>query len=293
MGYKSAIALKTSGLIDVFLKNIGTNFRSEVLNILSLSSVDDLPNLEIVCPEMVPSDPKDISIISRILDSYNAAKKYQKEAPSVFLPSSLWQNQLDSAYESLYGGDIEKASFFLSNFGAWPKYTGIENTRMILDLNVSHASRRQLQRMIGKMVNWWQNHESQGRTIEALSYPRFGNQYGATLEGKFIGVGSVFNDVHSNVISNVIMDMVGSDRPKIAEIGGGYGKLFYFISRKIKDFTYLNFDLPETICCSSYYLMKAFPDKKFLLFGEETLNAHSLSKYDFILLPSFCIEALP
>ena len=35
------------------------------------------------------------------------------------------------------------------------------------------------------------------------------------------------------------------------------GKLFYFISREIDNFCYLDFDLPEVLCCASYFQIKS------------------------------------
>jgi hypothetical protein len=101
--------------------------------------------------------------------------------------------------------------------------------------------------------------------------------------------GSVFSEIHARLVAG----FVHPDRPIIGELGGGFGRLFYFLSQHLRDFCYVGFDLPETLCCASYYLMKAFPEKRFFLYGEENCDAKSLQKYDFILLPSFEITKLP
>ena len=67
-------------------------------------------------------------------------------------------------------------------------------------------------------------------------------------------------------------------RPVIAELGGGYGRLFYFLSQHFSEFTYIGIDLPEILCCASYYLMLAFPDKRFLLYGEAEVTPQSLER---------------
>jgi hypothetical protein len=40
----------------------------------------------------------------------------------------------------------------------------------------------------------------------------------------------------------------------------------YFIIRDINEAAYIDLDLPENIALTSYYLLKAFPKKKIILF---------------------------
>ena len=91
----------------------------------------------------------------------------------------------------------------------------------------------------------------------------------------------------------MISNFVKKDRPVVGEIGAGYGVLFYFISSALSDFCYLDFDLPETLCCATYYLMKSFPGKNFLLYGEGELNEEAIKEFDFIFMPSYVIKDLP
>ena len=91
----------------------------------------------------------------------------------------------------------------------------------------------------------------------------------------------------------MISSFVEKSRPVVGEIGAGYGILFHFISRDLSDFCYLDFDLPETLSCATYYLMKSFPEKRFLLYGEGELDEEATREYDFIFMPSFAIRDLP
>ena len=140
--------------------------------------------------------------------------------------------------------------------------------------------------IIGQKIDWWLKNESKGREISALSQPRHGNQWGANVNNNFISYESVLNEYYSREISNFIRN----DRPVILEIGAGYGILFYYISKNFSDFCYLDFDLPEVLCCATYYLMKCFPEKKFLLYGEGELNKEAIKEYDFIFMPSYVIK---
>jgi hypothetical protein len=57
--------------------------------------------------------------------------------------------------------------------------------------------------------------------------------------------------------------------------------------------TYVNLDLPEILCISTYQLLNLFPDKRALLYGElARIDSSALADYDLALLPSFTIESL-
>ena len=79
-------------------------------------------------------------------------------------------------------------------------------------------------------------------------------------------------------------------RPVYAELGAGYGKLAYFVLRDIQRSCFIDFDLPETLSLASYYLMKCWPEKKALLYGENEYSENSHEEYDLIFMPAFEIE---
>ena len=296
---KSRIADSTATVLDFVLRLAGQGFYSQIVNRLSerqppgSPAVDGL-NVNIHCPPYVPPDPADEALVERIFRAYGKAKADQPKRSTVFAPSSLWQEHIGLAYASLVeghaSGDMERFHHFLANFGVWETYTGIESTDLVRQ-HAADADKRAVfeQQIIAPMVRWWMAAESGGRSLSALSYPRFGNQCGAIVDTHFVGVGSVFNDVYAANMARLLHGR----RPVVAEIGGGYGKLFYFLSTRLNDFCYVDLDLPETLACASYYLLKSFPDKKFLLYGEGELGRQSLDEFDFILFPSFEIASLP
>ena len=76
------------------------------------------------------------------------------------------------------------------------------------------------------------------------------------------------------------------------ELGGGYGKFAYYILKNTKNFTYIDFDIPETLTLASYYLSKCFPNKKNFFYGESKFDKNVELNYDLIFLPSWEIENL-
>ena len=91
-----------------------------------------------------------------------------------------------------------------------------------------------------------------------------GNQIGAFIEDNFVVIGSFLNQIYAQNLSNYLTNK----NNKIIELGGGYGKFAYYILKNIENFTYIDFDIPETLTLASYYLSKSFPDKKIFLWGK-------------------------
>ena len=85
----------------------------------------------------------------------------------------------------------------------------------------------------------------------------------------------------------------GIEHPVVAEIGGGFGGMAYYLLRNRPGVAYLDFDVPETIALASWYLLRSFPKLKATLFGEGELNASTICSSDIILMPAFAITDLP
>lgn len=251
-----------------------------------------LGSVSLHCPEYVNPKQDELEIVKRIFCSFRKMKKDQLSAPKCYLPSSLWQKHLNETYSCLVSGleenDINKFHFFLSNFGTWKEYLGIESSTLIRDNMSFFLKRRFLENdVFYNQLKTWKWFYNNTKPASLLSYPTYGNQAGAYIDGMFVGCGSFFNEINGSLLNGLISD---KGRPIVAELGAGYGKLAYFILRDIKNFVFIDFDLPEILCLAAYYLMKVFPDKKVLLYGEEGYSIEAHEKYDLIFMPSFEIS---
>ncbi len=246
------------------------------------------------CPQPASPNPADEPLVERIFAAYRQAKLDQHRQDSLFQPSRMWQNILRAAYGDVTAStredDLSRFHYFLTNFGSWPDPTAIEESQLIRQCQVDKHKRRHVeQKIMAPLIQWWLKFESDGRDLSALEMPRHGNFGGLFVDSTLISPGSVFADVHARLLAGLLQ----TERPVIGELGGGFGRLLYFLSRYRQPACYVGFDLPETLCCAAYYLMKTFPDKRFLLYGERDWNRDSLTQYDFLLLPSFEIPKLP
>ncbi len=243
--------------------------------------------------DQVEPDAGERPLIERIFAAYRQAKQDQTKQDAMFLPGGGWKNVTESVYAPLVEGfqndDIERFHFFLANFGAWDRPTGIGESWIFSKLQASGRKTRHFeQHTMAQLIQWWETFESNGRSLAELTMPRFGNQGGAMVNDHLILPFSVYSEFYARLLAG----LVSTDRPVFGELGSGFGRLCYFLTRQFSKCTYVAFDLPECLCCAMYYLMSSFPDKRFLLYGEGELTASSLGEYDFILRPSFELSKL-
>ncbi len=119
-----------------------------------------------------------------------------------------------------------------------------------------------------------------------------GNPYGLVVGDEFVRTGADYQYYYAHAVSKLLDPIAG--RSLVAELGGGIGGFAYFLNRlKPANLTYINLDLPEILCISSYQLLNLLPDKRFLLYGETaTIDSSAIASHDIALLPCFAIEAM-
>ena len=139
-------------------------------------------------------------------------------------------------------------------------------------------------------VDLWQRRTAGRFPLSDLETPDIGNPLGVLVGG--VRVRSGCEDQH--FYARKIIELTGSaGTPVVAEIGGGFGGMAYFLLRDRPGLRYLDFDVPESIALASWYLLKAFPHLKAKLYGEAPLNAETVSRSDIILMPGFMLPQMP
>lgn len=241
-----------------------------------------------------PTGEQEVAIAGRIFSAFRKMKEDQARQSGIFYrPASLWQEQLDAAYAPLgsgvKSGDLDHFHHFLANFGAWREYTGIETHNLLHNIQGRLQEAMFLHDVFLRSLEEWRWFCGGRRPVSVLSYPQVGNQSGVLLKGQFVGLRSFFNDIYGDILGGILD---GRQRPVLADLGAGYGLLDYFTLRRFSDFTYLDFDLPETLCLAAYYLMNVWPEKKALLYGEAEYSTGSHAQYDLVFMPSWEIEKL-
>jgi putative sugar O-methyltransferase len=291
---KAPLADRASDVLVMLLRLGGPNAYLHTVNALwERQPVSAKYDVKLCVSEEVEPDPSERPLVERIFAAFRQAKLAQAKQDPIFLPAGSWKNVLDSAYTFLSEGyenhDIDRFHYFLANFGAWKQPTGIGESWVFSRLRESARKRRHFEQYkMPQLIQWWQTFESNGRSLSELTMPTHGNQGGALVDGHRILPESIFSEIHSRLLAGFVQ----REQPLIAELGGGFGRLCYFLSRQIPTMTYVGLDLPECLCLATYYLMMSFPERRFLLYGEADLTPESHSEFDFILRPSFEITRI-
>jgi hypothetical protein len=244
-------------------------------------------SIRLRAPAPVAPDPADRPLVQRIYQAFRKMKRAQRSAPARYQPSLMWEDILRRAYCE-EDCSIERFHQFLANFGASREEMGIESSDLIQSAALSMLRRRFYEQLFLEGLARWRRVSE--RPVSALTYPTYGNQAGAYLDDTFVGLGSF----DSELLGRSLKELIESyRRPAIVELGAGYGKLAYFTLRDLKEFAYIDLDLPETLSVAAYFLIKTFPAKRALLFGEEQFGPHTIDSYEFVFMPPWEIEALP
>jgi O-methyltransferase domain len=263
-------------------------------------SADERFNLELAEHGFAPriaDTADDTVLLQRICEAWSKAMERQPSAPEPFQPHRWWeairQKSLGPVTRALAARDLDSLRRMYCNFFRDPCSTGVTG----LPLRRIHANSRISKRakelcLIDGLhrIDVWKNRTAGHFELSDLKPPNVGNPFGFVLDGIFVRTGS--EDQH--YCARRIIDLIGSlDMPVVAEIGGGFGGMAYYLIRDCPGVTYLNFDMPETIALASYYLLSAFPRANSILYGEAELNVEVLRNSQIILMPSFAIPQLP
>lgn len=244
----------------------------------------------------------DTVLLKRISSAYKKASHDLHACSEIFRPSNEWlpiyKHNLKEVMQALEECNISAIDKIYRNFWREPCSTGL----MGLPVNMKSAffGKNKKISSVNKTLylndsihrfNLWKKLLGQRYSTDSLISPLIGNPYGYFIDNKFIKAGADYQHYYATRINELLDGQ--QTRKVVAEIGGGYGGMAYYLIRDAKKATYIDFDLPENLALTSYYLMKAFPEKKVLLYGEADLARANLAEYDIILLPNFQLDKLP
>lgn len=241
----------------------------------------------------------DKNILDRIIKAYQLAKEVQKTKSSTYNVSNEWlpiyEKPLKPIMNALSSGNVDEVRKIYRNF--WRNSSSVGLVGFPGDMEKSYfkgkISKRDKKVYLYDFLHrmkYWKSYVGNSYSLKDLKSPAIGNPFGLVLDGTFIKSGADYLHYYSVAISRLIKK---KKNPVVVELGAGYGGMPYYLCRDNPTFTYVDFDLPENLALTSYFLMCAFPEKKFALYGENELNNECLSSNNIILMPSFEIEKMP
>jgi hypothetical protein len=197
----------------------------------------------------------------------------------------LRRSSLRPVLKVLQATDICTLERMYSNFFRDPCSDGLVGKSILLNPHLAN--------LLSKAHQWTYLHEELSRLERwkaltggmyghpDLSVPPIGNPFGIVLDGALICSGAPSHHYAAQRIAGLLKEIRGV----VAEIGGGYGGMAYYLLRDHPRVTYWNFDLPESLALAAYYLIRSFPEKRVLLYGETVTDVASFSDYDIVLMP--------
>ncbi len=240
----------------------------------------------------------DAELLERICTAYIRAVKQQQFAPETYKATEWWQQVrqrgLGSVTRALLTRDIDALRRMYRNFFRDPCSSGLLGapygmSKAYFGGKIKDVHRRFYLSHVLYRFDYWKAQTDGRFALHDLAGPGIGNPFGVLIEGTHISVGSEY----SHYCAHRVDSLLDSEIATVAEIGGGFGGMAYYLLRDRARVTYLDFDIPESIALASYYLLKAFPQLTFLLYGEKELTKEAIARADVVLMPVFELATMP
>lgn len=240
----------------------------------------------------------DDEVLKRICRSYKLAKAKQATLGPEYRESNEWapiyRSALKSVMAALETEDIESLGRMYRNFWRDPCSLGLVGLPVDMEATyfgeiIKEKDAKDALRDSFWRINLWRELVSD-HPISVLESPEIGNPYGFYVGNTFLKGGCDYQHYYSTQIRR-LLDLQRHNT--VAEIGGGYGGMAYYLLRDVEGICYLDFDLPENMALTSYYLLHAFPEKTIFLYGEATPSEMASAEFDAMILPSFMLAEQP
>lgn len=241
----------------------------------------------------------DKEVLSRIINAYNLAIDKQKESKSVYKVSNEWlpiyEKSMGKVMNLLKNKELDGLQKTYDNFWRNDCSSGLLGLSFDMEEDyfgskISNKNKKIFLNDTFYRYYLWKDLMGYKYKIEDLTAPLVGNPYGIDIDGVFLKSGFDYLHYYATTINRLLKR---NNKSTVIELGGGYGGMAYYLNRDNTNLTYIDVDLPENLALASYYLMKCFPEKKIVLYGESQINQETIDNNDIIMLPSFAIEEIP
>jgi hypothetical protein len=242
----------------------------------------------------------DKALLQRICAAYIKATERQAHAREEYAATPWWRNiqrsGLSPVRQALAARDLEKLQSMYRNFFRDPCGTGLVarppgRAASHFKGEIDDRHRRFILGEALYRIDLWRVQTADRFPVSDLHGTAIGNPFGILLEGALLTAGAPYQHYCAQRIlelldRNLLVRHSRERRkPTVAEIGGGYGGMAYYLLRTEAAITYLDFDLPESLALTAYYLAKSMPHRTMLLYGEEAFTPGATRSYDAILMP--------
>jgi hypothetical protein len=258
----------------------------------------DLKSVEDGFISRIDDSSSDTELFDRIFNAYSCAVADQRLAASCYEPTGWWKelrkSSLGPVMQALQCRNIEVLRSMYRNFFRDRCVTGLIAPPFGLSKAYFKGALKNAycHAYMGDAlcrIDYWISQTGGRFPLSDLRGPLIGNPYGACFSGTLVRTGAEYQ----HYCAQEILKRLDAEQRVIVEIGGGYGGVGYYLLRDGGKLAYIDFDTPESIALTSYYLLKAFPSTKALLYGERPLTPEAIAASDVVLMPLFEMERMP
>src|ERR1700722_5994125 len=245
----------------------------------------------------------DARLLERICDSYMKAANRESFAPASYQPTEWWEQHrkisLKPVIQALRSRDTEALNAMYQHFYRDPCSVGLIADQGIARKCFEDAGdfyRRVYLVDALYRLDYWKAWAGEAFTLSDLSGPPVGDPFGVMNEDVLIWAGADYQHYCAHRVCGLLnsrRDPGLGSKTAVVEIGGGFGGMAYYLLRDRPGVTYIDFDVPESIALTSYFLMRAFPELTVLLYGEKDLTKEAIAQADIVLMPVFELAAMP
>lgn len=257
----------------------------------------DLNNVSLGFAPRLEASSADVDLLRRICTAYKRAVEDERFALKAYRASGWWRQvrsaSLGPVMRALENDDIESLRTIYSNFYRNPCSTGLVGVPYGKAAAYFRGKINNLYRSfyLGDALHtldYWNKQTGSAYSLQDLGGPNVGNPFGILLDGVLVRSGSAYQ----HYTASKVISCLGSTPSTVVEIGGGFGGMAYYLLRDQAHVKYIDFDVPESLALTSYYLIRSFPHLNFLLYGEDDLSQDALSRVDVALMPIYAMDSL-
>jgi hypothetical protein len=258
----------------------------------------DLQNVTDGFASRLDDGEDDTELLHRICKAYNKAASRQLNTDATYGATEWWQNiqrrSLTPVQHALATHDIPTLHAMYRNFFRNPCGAGLieqplHTTKASSSTRVNKLYRRFFLVDALSRLDYWTLKTGARFALRDLTGPGVGNPFGVQIEDTLLQTGAEYQ----HYCARRILDILHAPAATVTEIGGGFGGMAYYLLRDQPKITYIDFDVPESLALTAYYLLKSFPERKFLLYGEDELGQEAINRFNVILMPPFELGNTP
>ena len=258
----------------------------------------DLQNVTDGFTSLIDDSADDTDILERICSAYIKSAAQEQLAPETYRAPERWQRvrqrNLGPIIQALTTRDIAVVQKMYRNFFRDPCSAGLLGAPYGMSKAYFGGAIKDIHRQfyLGHALyrlDYWKEQTAANFVYRDLAAPPIGNPFGILIDGTLLRVGAEY----AHYCAYRVGGLLDTGKATVAEIGGGFGGMAYYLLRDRPKVTYCDFDVPESIALTSYYLMKAFPKSHFLLYGEGEPTKDRIARANVVLMPTFEMANMP